>query len=462
MSTVSLTVKPVAGDGTTSYVDGNNLPAAELQADFDAIVNWANGDIDEDNISASAQIANSQLADIAATKVTSPSSFTTTTSPGDSATPSAPTTYAAEAARSFYKMGMLRGYTTNAKYMNSSAVATDATWFEPPIAGPNLLKNPGFEVQSGGAGTAPDGWSLVGTPSTLAIENPAFDEYGLEKRSVNIVTDAANEGISTTVSGLKDSAKYLIGMAYTITDNGTTPGVIRLSTTNALASGNYRNLALDGSTEAASTVVITQGIVKAQSPPATITVTISATESGADFNVIEAWMYELSEGYPVDRPAIPMQVADYTTLDDAIAGGGAATWTTLSDLSLSQYVPFAGYRFTYEATLCFRGPAIAGSVRKYVYAFRIQQQIDAGAAATVEGPYSWIANQQTNNEFIGGTVTLKYVIENPTPGSTYAFTVDAFVENDGADEAATMTMNPTVGGGTAVAVSRSRLIVEKL
>lgn len=463
MSTVSLTVKPVSGDGTTSYVDGNNLPAAELQADFDAIVNWANGDIDENNISSSAQIANSQLADIAATKVTAPSSFTTTTSPGDSATPSAPTTYSAEAARSFYKMAGLRGYLTNVKYMNASGVATDATWFEPRVVGPNLLKNPGFEVQSGGAGTAPDGWSLVSTPATVAIENPAFDEYGLEKRSLNIVTNGANEGISTTVSGLKDGVKYLVGMAYTITDNGTTPGVIRLSTSNGLAAGAYQNLALDGSTEAASTVVVTQGIVKPTSAPTIMTISITATESGADFNVLEAWMYELGESYPVSLPSIPTEtkrVTSATTYPSSGWTGTGATWRTetLTGLSVTRYIPASGYRLIYEVSVPFKDiDSAAGREGSRLY-LAIQANIDGGGASTVAGPVYYETIGASSDIDTGGTMTCRYVLDNPTPGSSYAMTTLLGVYDDSDFEQ--VSIPPSVGGVQMAA--ESRLILERL
>lgn len=465
MSTVSLTVKPVSGDGTTSYVDGNNLPAAELQADFDAIVNWANGDIDEDNISSSAQIANSQLADIAATKVTAPSSFTTTTSPGDSASPSAPTTYSAEAARSFYKMAGLRGYLSNVKYMNSSGTATDATWFEPRVVGPNLLPNPGFEVQSGGAGTAPDGWSLVSTPATVAIKNPAFDEYGLEKRSLNIVTNGANEGISTTVAGLKDGVKYLVGMAYTITDNGTTPGVIRLSTSNGLAAGAYQNLVLDGSTEAASTVVVTQGIVKPTSAPTTMTISITATESGADFNVLEVWMYELGESYPVNQHTIPMEskrITSATTYPSSGWTGSGTTWRseTISGLSLSRYVPGPGYQLEYEVSFPYADIDAATSREGSRVYGAIQLNIDGGGATTVAGPafYEIRGPSGTADLFTGATINLRHVVDRATPGSTYAFTFLLGVYDDSNFE---QVSAPPLVGGVQMAAD-ARLIVRKL
>lgn len=443
-----------------TFTSGTTADATEVNADFDTLYTLVNGNIDNANIKSAAAIDSSKLAEIPLTKLgdfaASITEFGTILAAGDTASPASVTNGLSELLVLRDRLAAVRGYNTEVYYMNTGPTKTAAIWTEPRIAGPNLLPNPGFELHSSSTATdAPDGWSLVGTPSNCDIASPAYPTAGLEKKHLNITSNGSTEGIQATVSGLKKSTKYLIGAQY-----ARVSGELNIVTSGAVSGANYGDLAL---TDFSTTGIrIYQGIIQTDTTPSDITVKFYATATGAEFNLINVWMYELTDTFPFALPAIPMQTADYTTTDDLIAGGGAATWTTLSDLSLSQYVPYTGYRFTYEATLCFRGPAIAGSVRKYQYAFRIQQNIDAGGATTVEGPYSWIANQQTNNEFIGGTVTLRYVIENPTPGSTYAFTVDAFVENDGSDEAATMTMNPTIGGGTAVAVSRSRLIVEKL
>lgn len=69
MATYTRPAKAVSGDGSTSYVDGNKLPASELNADIDGIVNVLNGNIDSNNISSSANIPNSALVEIDGTKV---------------------------------------------------------------------------------------------------------------------------------------------------------------------------------------------------------------------------------------------------------------------------------------------------------------------------------------------------------------------------------------------------------
>lgn len=464
MSDYNRPAKAVSGDGGTSYVDGNTLTASELNDEFDAIQAVINGGIDESNFSGSIAIPNADLVDIAMTKVLDladdAATYKGTNTPGDSGTPSLPTTLAAEVTRMRYRIGANNRYWSNVFYMNASAVATSISWIEPPIVGPNLLPNAGFEVHTGSATAAPDGWTLVGTPSNVAIENPAHTGTGLEKRSLNIVTDAANEGISVAVAGLKTGVKYLVGMAYSITNNGTSPGTIRLTTTNGLATGEYQNLVLTDGIEAASTVSVLQGLVKPTATPATMTITISATESGADWNLHEVWMYEVSDGKPSELPHIPTQVELYTTADDTLTNSGAGAWSNRADLSISQYIPYRGYRLRYQVTLCFKSTTGGGTTDQTEYAFRIQQNIDAGGATTVEGPYAWRTTYTTSGSFSGGTVNMEYVIENPTPGSTYAFTTDAYTEGS-SNGVNTIIFNPTVA--TALATqSRARLIVERI
>ena len=466
MSTVSLTVKPIAGDGTTSYVDGNYLPAAELQADFDALVNVINGNLDEDNLHSSTQIPNSMLADIAMSKVLDLAddiaTYSTTTSPGDTATPSLPTTLAAEMQRLRNRLLGLRGYVTNPFYMNSSGVATAAAWFEPRPTGRNLLPNPGFELHSAGTPNAPDGWSLVSTPATVAIENPAHTGTGLEKRSLNIVTNGSNEGISATVGGLKASTKYLVGMAYSITDNGTVAGTVGLYTSNGLATGNYQNLALTASTESAATVAVLNGIVKSTATPDNMTISIYATNSGADFNIHSVWMYELGESYPDELPVIPSQSATSSTQSD-VTDAGTGTWTTVSGLTLSQYIPAPGYRLHYEASISYAAKIEGTMPETCDSGVRIQMDVDGGGYNTVQGPFTFRNYSVTGDNQLqfSARQTMHHIVENPTPGSLYTFRADLGVYDGGAN-AADLVVNPDYSAsGLGQSRSDSRLWLER-
>lgn len=471
MSDYNRPAKPVSGDGGTSYVDGNELPAAELNDEFDAIQSVINGGIDETNFSGSIQIPNADLVDIAMSKVLDladdAATYKGTVTPGDSASPSLPSSLAAEMTRLRYRIGANNRYWSSVLYMDASAVATTASWIEPPIIGPNLLPNPGFELHSAGTPNAPDGWTLVGTPSTVAIDNPAHTGTGLEKRSLNIVTDAANEGISVAIAGLKTGVKYLVGMSYSITNNGTVAGTVNLTTTNGLASGAYQNLALTDGIEASSTISVLQGIVKPTATPNTMTITISATQSGADWNIHSVWMYELADGIPFDLPGIPMQTArDVTAATYPTSGwtGSGSAWReeTLTSLSLSQYVPFRGYRFVYEVSVPYSSvdsTAAREAARVYI---AIQQNIDGGVATTVAGPVLMEIRSAASDMRDSGFLTLRHVVENPTPGSTYAFTTLLGVYDDTDYEQVSIPpLVPSTGDSVQMAAD-ARLIVERI
>lgn len=445
-----------------TYSSGAVISSAEVNANEDAIINALNA-LDEDNFDPSTQIPNSMLVAIAPTKVddfaSTSAQYFLTTSPGTTAVPSLPSDLSLEMRRLRYRL-LAISRLTNTYYTKSDGTQAQVAWVEPAIVGPQLLSNNGFEVKtSATANVAPDGWTAVGPATSYVVTANADTSFGKNKRSVVITAAANGDGLSYVAKGLKASTKYLIGAAF-VRGSGT----FSIQTTGGVSGADYQNLTsslADGSTVGAAYL---QGVVSTDSSANDVTVKflISTGGGGSNVAVYQVWMYELRDQTTLDRPYIPMQTANYTTANDSIAGGAAATWTNKTALTLAQFIPQLGYRLRYAVTLSFKGEAIAGSVRKMQYAFRIQQKIDAGAAATVEGPYSWISNQQTNAEFIGGVVRMEYVIENPVPGSTYTFSTDIFVENDGADEAATIVMNPTVGGGTAVPVSRATLTAERL
>lgn len=443
-----------------TFVTGTSASAVEVNGEFDNILSTLNGNIDNANISASAAIAATKVAEIPPARVLdhadSETEYKTTTSPGDTGTPDLPSTLEGELERMRYRMGNNRGYSTGTYYMDASGVltATTASWTEPRIVGPNLLPNPGFEIHTLGTPNPPDGWSDLSQAATVAIEaafGTAQSGVGLYKRSLRFLTDGNSQGISATIGGLKPSQKYLVGMRYT-----RTAGTINLITSGGLAAGDYQNLALSDATGGGTTVEVLQGVVMSTSVPGAMTVSIYGTATGADFNLIDVWMYELADGVPNEIPAIAMQTAVYDTADDTLTNAGAGAWSTRTDLSLSQYVPFQGYRLTYETTICFRGEQLGSATdENYEYAFRIQLD-----GSTVEGPYAFRQALTQQDEFHGGLITLKHVVENPTPGSTYDFTVDVYTQGSG-NAVSNIIFNPTTA--TALATqSQARLVVERI
>lgn len=443
-----------------AFLNGTPNDGSQVSAEFDQVYIEINGNLDNANIATGANIDADKIASIPPAQVLdhadSETEYKTTATPGDTGSPLLPSTLEQEWERMRHRVAANKQYQTSAFYMDGTGpTATTVSWTEPPIVGRNLLPNPGFEAPL--VSSTPPGWTLVATP-TLAIEVPADPTLGVEKRSLRIATDAINEGISCIVGGLKRNGKYLIGMRYTRTF-----GTINLTTANALASGDYQNLNLTDGTS--STAEVLQGIVRAEndSTPSPITVSIFCSAANADFNIHDVWMYELSDGAPNDLPSIPTQAATSTTpatLPSAWSGSEVAWRTdTLTSLSLTQYIPWAGYRLRYEVTVPFLVADVSNDRKRGRVYGSIQVNIDSLGANTVSGPVFYETGVSSGDiENSGGTLSLSHTIDNPTPGSTYAFTTLLGVYDDEAYEQ--ISAPPLVSG--VQMESRAVLTVERI
>ena len=406
--------------GGTDFSDSTVAEASEVNTDFNTLYTEVNGALDEDNISGSAQIPNSSLAEIDCAKVSDNSedsaAFLNTTAPGDTVSQNRPTDLEEELEILRYRIGANRHLVTNLNYIANDSSVTSAGWLEPSIVGPNLAPNAGLEAHSGTGTDAPVGWAITGTPTGMAIDAAGTASMGLDKRSFRVLAGTAGGGINYTVGGLKAGVKYLCGVAY----DGTV-GEFNLDTTGALATGAYKNVAYSDATTPA--VTIQQFILKAAIPATDVVVNFTGTADDADFNLHYVWFYELTDNTPIQTPHIPMQTASTSTeATFPTTWVGADDWQTdtLTDLSLSQYAPMQGYRFVYEVSIPFVTTTQKSDYRAYA---AIQLQIDAGSVDTVEGPVISYGNQSASADEAGDTFNLKYMVENPTPGSTYNFTL---------------------------------------
>jgi len=474
MSNITYPAKTVAGGGGSTYVEGNSLPAAELQADFDAVANVVNGNLDEDNLSGGTQIPNSKLAQIADTKVDDYSADATeaaaTSTPGDSATlgSNLATDLSEEIEHLRYRIHANAGYKTGTVYRNSSGTNVTARWVEPPIRGRNLIYNSGFEVFSGASGDAPDGWTEAGTLASTAIEVPANVETGIEKRSLAITTDAASEGMSQTIGGLRSDTKYLIAVKYFRTS-----GTINFAATGAIPTGDYQNCVITDSSS--SGVQVASMIVQSTSAAASITLSITESTGSGDFNLVQAWMFELNDDWPNTLPDIPTQTASASTenqtLPTTFNTSWDSNWTTDTALSLSQYVPGPGYRLIYEAQIQFAGdPNSAGGGPDVAAHFGFRLRMNDGSDSTVDGPYFWTVDQDGVG-YAGhvSVMSLRHVVDNATPGVTYAFSYQVTAHSAGSTSSRPRLhplVNPTASGtatgNTIQSVSRARLRVERM
>ena len=458
MGTIARGTKAAGG---TAFVDGTGAEAGEVNTDFDTLYNEINGNLDEDNLAPATQIPNSMLVTIEPEIVNDSSvneaALAATLDAGDSSSVTLPTDLREELQALRYRVRANRHMTTNLQYMLDAGTLTSAYWTEPAPNGPNLAPNPGLEAHSGTSTDAPTGWSLVGTPTTMGPIGPGNPSQGLEKRAFRVVTDAASEGISFAVSGLKSSTKYLVGATYTLIADE-----MSIITASGLATGDYKNVSYTDTTTVTATETATrQFIVQSTSVPGSISVSFLGTNSGADFKIHSVWFYELSEAAPREVPSVPIQTATYSTVNDSKTDAGTGTWHDLTDLSLSQYIPAPGYRLVYETTICWRSDGNdAGGATASWFAARVE--LDSGTGdSEVEGPYALTGTTVDISSRTGGAFTMRHVVDNPTPGLTYAFKTGVYIDDDSNSGSEALIMNPTLNG-TLATVSQSKCYLERL
>lgn len=448
-----------------TYTLGSLISPTEVNANEDAIINALNA-LDEDNFDPSTQIPNSMLAeiqpDIVDAHADDAAEYLTATTPGTTASPSIPAQLTGEIERLRYRL-LANNNLVSTAYMDSSAVQQEAGWVEPPIVGPQLFANNGFETKTSAvAGDAPDGWTLEGTPTSLVITAPglAVPLAGVNKKALRVTfRTTPNEGFKQTLSGLKASTKYLIGMTFAKVSGSP---VLKITTTGGLGSGAYQNLA--ATTATVATISHFQAIVQTTTAGDPIVVKFTNTASAADVvDFYQVWAYEIKDSTNLGLPHIPMQTATSTTaVTYPTSGwtGTGATWRTqtITGLSLSQYVPCLGYRFVYDVTVPFKDiDATAGRAGSRLYG-AIRLQIDAGATNTVSGPVYYETIGAGSDIDTGGTLRLRYAIENPTPGSTYNFSFLLGVYDDSTFEQ--VSIPPLVA--TVQMESRATLTAERL
>ncbi len=456
-----------------SFTSGTTINDNEVDDNFDTLYTLVNGNLNEANLSGSIQIPNSALvivepeyvdahADDAAEYLTATTPGTTGGILGGSARPNK---LSDELERLRYRL-LANNNLVSTYFTDTSGNAQSAGWVEPRILGPQLFTNNGFETKTSAvAGDAPDGWTLEGTPTSLVITDPALavPEAGKEKRALRVTYRAtANEGFKQTLTGLKASTKYLIGCTYAKVSGAP---VIKIETTGGLATGDYKNSTSFTSTSGTA-VAHFQVIVQTATTGADMVVkfldTTSAGTAVTDF--YQVWAYEMKDSTNIGLPHVPMQTATSSTESD-ILGGASADWTTVSALTLSQYIPFSGYRLVYECNLTYAAKTEGTMPETCDSGARIQMDVAGGGYNTVQGPFTRRLIMDASGNSIRHSAHhdyMRHVVENPTAGSTYTFHAELGVY-DGGGNAADLVVSPDFSSsGMGQSVSFARLYLERL
>lgn len=395
-------------NGTTEWASADLVLSAEFNDEWNSFLNDYNGNIADANISATADIDPGKIGDYAASNA----EFLTTFTLGDSYASAKPATLEEELGALRYQ-GKYAQFGQNLKSYNGTTTET-LGWFEPRLAGGNLLFNHAFESQATGVVTSVDGWTLAGAP-TLSIDAPAESSLGLEKRSLDI--SGSGVGISQVVSGLKASTKYRVGISYV---RGTATGTFTFATVGADNTSNYRDFSHVDST----TVNVQEENYVIQTTAAagdvTVTLTTSADPS-AQVNAYFVWFYEMQDRAPTAELSVPTVVKDVAT-QATYSGTTVNVWdySTISGLEHTAYVPANGYEL--EASVVLQGYLTSATSTDMEMKFALEMQIDGGGFSDVS---VLAANESV--VLVGATtirsIHLQHVVPSAAAGSTYEFRV---------------------------------------
>jgi len=402
---MALIARGTKSNGSTSLADGNDILAAELNADFDTVFDEVNGGLDATNCTAGgitnvaigAGVDAAKIDDYSATVV----EMRIDTSPGVSGSESQATTLEGELSRLRY---VVRRIASGSVAVHNDGSTHDTLyWGDQTVRGANLVKNHSFEVKTTAAGAAPDGWTIFGTPTTLT-QATTDTSNGLGK-CISIVGDAATEGIYQTIRGLKASALYFVQARYAVTT-----GSMLLTTTGAIASGEWRDLSITKTGAGWGTVA---GVVQTDSSGTDIVLAFVTTANGDAFKVDDVEFRELAREIVASPQTIV--VRDSSTDTGAISSS-EGVFPSGDALTAAVTVPCDGCTISVRAKACVQ--ASAGSNN----ATLIMREALTIAATTSDVD---IASEQIDTTSRIYTVPLGYVNTNPTPGETYTYSLRA-------------------------------------
>lgn len=317
--------------GGTAFIDGCKPNAADFNNEFDTIHNLVNGNIDNDNISGSAAIAQSKIVDPDLDEIADYSADAdgqdADSSPGDYTTRTLATDLATEIEQLRYKLAEACG-TQSAVRVNGSGVQ-DVGWVELCAKGPNIVENASF-LNDGGDGDAdPINWAEVASGTMGALTVSTANGMGAYLAGGGATT---GDGISYTADRLKASTKYLITAEVSLQS-----GDAELTTTGAIATGEWRNISAGSLPFSGSAVVPYSAVVATDTVPADLVVRFLCTDGAAcAFRIYSFAIQELTATTVREEEAHFIQTDTDTT--HSCDGGEDVT-----DISIQVYIPDSGY-----------------------------------------------------------------------------------------------------------------------
>ena len=420
---MALIARGTKSNGSTSLADGDDILAAELNADFDTAFDEINGGLDSTNIAAGGVTNVAVAAGIDAAKIDDYSATATEmrleTNPGVSGAESLATTLEGELARLRWiiKRNALGSLATH--YDGSSNLAT--YWGDQTVRGPNLIRNGSFEVKTTGSTAAPDGWALFGASTPTTVTQVTTDVSNGTGKALQIVGDAAFEGIQQTLTGLKASTSYFFQCRYKVTT-----GTMRMATTGGISTGDFRNADV-GYTSATWTTAAF--IVNTNSTPDPVILSFRTNDAADDFLIDDVICMEMNRQINFGPNSITVRdSSDGTGLLSTVQ----AAFPVGDGLSAAVTVPGPGCEIQVRSRCCLRATATSpGMVAFLLY----ETPASTGTPAAVDIASVSCATNNAESIMVG------YTNRSPTPGDTYTYTIEHDAQTAGADAIANGVVN---------------------
>ena len=459
---MAVVTKSTKQGGTTDLQSGQSAVVADVNTDMNTLFNLVNGNIDNDNIKASAGIVYSKLslassitssdlvdgtivngdvnasADITLTKLAdysaSATEVATATDPGVSNSESLATTLTGEIERLRYAIER-QALGIDAARFDATGTIESTYWGDLPAR--DLRWLPGFNgiVTSG----LPSGWTNVNTATLAQEAADAADKTAGKGRAIKITAaGSANEGISYTLSGLKASTRYFFAAIVKATSGDT----VRFVVTGGDATSSFRDFT---NTSTSTSWTILRGVVQTDSTPTNLVVKV---DTGADTDIV--WVAGVAYGECSASPAAFPRVAVVeqrvaTTAGTAITGGITDSGLDTNyqfvddgtlDLDLTVYVPGDGYYIKVTADWTIRETTSeSGSQNKLNT--RLYQSVNGAAMAGVRDGVQTAAHSGAEKKSFVGSLT--WIVKNPNPGQSYRYALAA------TKSGGTATMTPQEG-----------------
>ena len=433
--------------GGTDFNTGQAMKSSEFNTDFNTIVTDYNGNITTANISASAAIPYSKLtltgvvvdadmttgtllnrsvnasAAIALTKLDDISAtddaHDDTTTPGTSMTHVLPTTLSGELQQLRYAVERL-GLGVAASRYDATGTREAPFWGDLPARGMQRIPGINGTVTSG----LPVGWTNVATATLAQEAADAADGLAGKGRAIKITAaGSANEGMSYTLSGLKESTVYFVAALMKATSGDTA----RLDVTGGDATSSFRNFTADTT---ATTWTWVYGLVATDATPTSIVVRALAAADTDVVWVADVQYGECSEVPQSPRVAVIGSLQSDTVGTQAIDGGSDAGVTAgyriveagTTDFDVTVYVPGDGYYIEVDSIATF-GDTTTDTTAQDVIVKLYQSVSGGGLSAVCTVPASRETTGSGRVQYY--TCHTSHFVASPTPGASYRYVIAA-------------------------------------